>query len=189
MKKTLKKLLAAVLALTVLFTVPVMAFAASDYFDFTGSEVAATSGTWKDDYVGNIKITLFGDARKSASSDFLCKVLVNGKEILTLQKSDVKISFSGNKTVIEFALNKKINHADNYVFEIAEGAFTTAFGKINAAYETEPVSGNLILNTLDIADDELPKSPIEQLIVYLESLEYSFLLYPVIFILKFFVAL
>lgn len=189
MKKTLKKVLALMLALTVVFSIPVIAGAA-DYFDFRTVSAEAVSGTWKKDKVETMQLIIHGDGRRFVGSDVIVSVGsgTSTTNVATFKKDDVKVSFSGDKTVIEFNLNKTLSHGTTYNFEIKEGTFATGTGKLNAAY-VYSTTGNLIIETLEVTPLDIPANPLEQLVRDMERSDYAWLLKPLILIMKWFMSL
>lgn len=191
MKKSLKKVISVFLALVVLFAVPVIAGATEgEHFDFSSASVKAVGGSWKDDYVEKIQITLVGDSKKLVGTGAVISIGTNedADNVGTFDKNQIEVSFSGKNTVITVSLYQKLDHAAEYKFDIKEDAFATDAGKTNASY-IYSTTGNLILETLNLTPFDIPLNPIEKLIYDMEHSEYSWLFYPIIIILKFFVSL
>lgn len=170
MSKTLSKVLAVILSLAVLFALPVFAGAEDNYFSFNGYSVKAVSGNWDDDYVGSVEITLNGSVASVATSGVLLTVGSNSStdNIKTVSVNDASIAISDGKVVITVAYDAVMNHGDTYNFVIAEGAFTSADGKMNSSY-TVSVTGNAVIETIEVED--VPLTPIEKLIVWLEEMD------------------
>lgn len=185
MKKTFKKVLAVILAMTVLAFIPVIAFAA-DGFSISSASIKALSGTWKDDYVERVQITLEGDGRKLATDGAILTVGTNdeGNNMMTVMCSDVSVSFSGKNTVIEFNLNQRLDHGTVYNFVIKEGAFASARNIKNDAYKIS-VTGNALIETVDVTPYDVPHNPIYKFINWMEE-KNATLFAPIIFIIKFF---
>lgn len=190
MTKTLRKVLSVVLALMVVFSIPVIASADDGYFDFDENnyECIATDGNFKTRQVNKIKITLIGAARKVVGTDVILTMGTNdeGDNMLALKKSDMTINFNGDKTIIEFSLNRQLDHSTNYNIYIKEDSFASNDGKVNAGYMIN-TTGNLILASID--DGEYFNNPLGRIVQQLESSEYAWLLYPVILILRWFMSL
>ena len=189
MKNTFKKVLALLLALTVVFSIPVIAGAA-DYFEFKSVSAEAVSGTWKNDKVDTMQLIIHGDGRKFTGTDVIVTVGsgTSKTNVATFRKDDVRVSFSGDKTVIEFDLNKTLDHAATYNFVIKEGTFKSGDGKVNASY-VYSTTGNLLIETIDVTPIDIPANPLEKLVQKMENSEYAWLFKPLIFMMKFFMSL
>ena len=187
MTKTLKKVLAFVLAMTVVFSIPVLASAADSFFDFTDYEIKVTDGDFSGRQVNKMKITLTGAAKKVVGTDVILSFGTNDDEdnIASFKASELSISYSGGKTVIEVPLNKQLDHGTEYSIYIKEGSFASGDGKVNACYIIE-TTGNLILDTIE---EELFVNPLGRLIQKMESSKYAWLLYPIIVMVRFFMSL
>lgn len=187
MKKTLKKVLSAILAMTILFTIPVIAFAADDYFDFDSVTIKALTGTWKKDTVERVQITITGSGRKLLTKDVILTVGTNedADNICSVTLSEATVEFTGKKTIIEFDLNKKLDHGTVYNFLIKEGAFGTTRNAKNNAYKLS-VTGNVIIETLNVTPYDVPNNPIYRWINHMEKSKYRTLLYPIIVVFRFF---
>lgn len=188
MTKTWKKVLSLVLAMMVVFSIPVVASAADSYFDFTNFECIATDGDFSSRQVNKIKITLTGAAKKVVSSDVILTMGTNADadNMYEFKASDLKISFSGDKTVIEFSINEQLDHGTEYNFYIKGGCFASSDGKVNAGYMIN-TTGNLILSAID--NGEYFNNPLGRLIQKMESSKYAWLLYPIIVMVRFFMSL
>ena len=175
MKKTFVKVLSLVLAAVMLFAVPVIGSAAeSSNFDILSGSVSAVSGTWKDDYVENLKV-VFRGPYDFGTNDVILTIGANGStdNVITIRKADIiTSSFSAGSVTITFRLDRRLSHADTYNICVMEGAFTNRTGEVNNEF-TFSTSGNLIIETLEIKQDELPKNPIEKLIILIENWEYG----------------
>ena len=188
MSKTMRKILSFVLALTVVFTIPVIAFAAdTEYFGYSIVSVSAVNGDWKNDYVDTVKIVLRGTGKKTVGTGTVISVGTNedADNIAVFTKGDIKASFSGSNTTIELKLDKTLDHGTEYKFKIHEGAFAASDGKVNYPY-TFTATGNAIIETLN---EELAINPIQKLIVWLQNWEYGWLFKPAILIMQFFLSL
>lgn len=190
MKKSIKKVLSVILAMTILFTIPVIAFAADDTFDFDSVSIRALTGTWKKDTVDRVQITITGAGRKLLTNDVILTVGTNdaANNICTVTLADATVEFTGKKTIIEFDLNKKLDHSKVYNFLIKEGVFGTTRNAENNAYKLS-VTGNVLVETLDVTPYDVPNNPIYRWINYMEESKYRTLLYPVIVIFRFFAGL
>lgn len=188
MKKTFKKVLALLLALTVVFTIPVIACAEDDgKFDYGFVGLEVTDGKWLKNYVNTIKLTIKGDGIKTVGTDVILTMGTNaaGDNMLKLKKSDLKIKFNLDTTTIEFKVDKKLDHAKDYTFCIKEGSFSTSSGTVNSEFKYS-TTGNLIIETIN---EELSENPIGRLVKDMENSDYAWLWFPVIVILKWFMSL
>lgn len=190
MKKSIKTLLSAIIALAVLLTIPVIAFAEDSTFDFKSASVKVISGSWKDDKADRVQVIIVGAGRKLVTDGVILTVGTNEEadNICSVTLADATVNFAGEKTTIEFNLNQNIDHEQVYSFLIPEGAFASSTNAQNNAYKHD-VTGNVILETMNVTPYDVPNNPIYKFINYLEGLKYSFLFYPIIIVLKFFVGL
>ena len=175
MKKTFIKVLSLVLTAVMLFALPVIGSAEEENFNISMGSVAAASGTWKDDYVENLKVELKGTVYGFGSNDVILTIGVNGStdNVITVRTSDIiSSSFSAGAVTVIFRLDRRLSHADTFNICVKEGAFANRNGAVNNEFNIS-TTGNLIIETLEIKQDELPKSPIEQLIVLIENWEYG----------------
>lgn len=175
MKKTFIKVLSLVLAAVMLFALPVIGSAEEKNFNISMGSVAAASGTWKDDYVENLKVELKGTVYGFGTNDVILTIGVNGSadNVITVRKSDIISSnFSAGAVTIIFRLDRRLSHADTFSICVKEGAFANRNGAVNNEFNFN-TTGNLIIETLEIKQDELPKSPIEKLIILIENWEYG----------------
>lgn len=192
MKKTLKKVLAVVLAFTVIFTVPVIAFAEGEVekFDYSLVEIVCTDGVWKDNYVNTLKITVKGAGKAVAGTGVILTAGTNEEadNMLQLTADAVSVSFNGENTILEFTLDKCLDHATEYNFCIKEGAFSSNDAKVNAEYKFS-TTGNLIIETINVTPIDIPANPLEKLVRDMENSKYAGLLKYVIKLLKWFMSL
>lgn len=188
MTKAFKKIFAVLLALTVIFSIPVIAGAEAETFDYQLVSTKAVSGTWKDDYVGRVRIVLSGDGKAFGENDVVLTVGTNetADNFAVIRKSDASVKFENGQTVIEFNLNRTLNHQDEITFAVKEGAFKSADSSMNAGYSFS-VSGNAIIESLD--KEEIAVNPIEKLIILIQDWKYGWLLYPVVLIMQWFLSL
>ena len=190
MKKTLKKVLALLLALTVIFSIPVIACAADDggKFDFTDFDLKVTDGDWLKNKVNKVRITVSGPADRIAASGVILTMGTNAAadNMFTFKRADlIKCTCKNGVTTLEFKVDKKLDHAKDYTFRIVEGAFASNDGTVNSEYK-ETMSGNLIIETIDA---DLSENPIGRLVKDMENSDYAWLWFPVIVILKWFMSL
>lgn len=176
MKKSLKKVISFVLAAIMIFAIPVIGSAAeTENFNISSCEITAESGTWKNDYVENLKVVLRGNCYGFGTSDVILTVGSNGStdNIRVITKSDIiSSSFQAGSVTLVFRVDRVLSHADTYSVYVKEGAFANRSNAVNNAF-TADTTGNAIIETLEIKQDELPKNPIEQLIVLIENWEYG----------------
>lgn len=192
MKKTLKKVISFVLAAIMIFAIPVISSAEEiENFNITSCEISAASGTWKNDYVENLKVVLKGNCYAFGTSDVILTVGVNGgtDNICVITKNDIiSSSFQAGSVTLVFRVDRVLSHADTYSVNVKEGAFVNRNGAVNNAISSS-TTGNAIIETLEIKQDELPKSPIEQLIVLIENWEYGKYFMWVVAIMRWFLSL
>ena len=192
MKKTFTKILSFVLAAVMLLSIPVIA-AAEDAgkFDFTVGQVSAASGKWRDDYVETLKVVIKRGATAYAADGVILTVGTNdtSDNVAVVTRADIiSANFRTNDLTLEFKISCKLNHGDTYTIAIKEGAFKDRNGAVNNEFKFS-ATGNAIIETLDIEDLELQKSPMEQFVVWIDSLEYGWLLYPIKMIILWFLSL
>ena len=176
MKTTLEKVISFVLAAIMIFAVPVISSAEEiANFNIMSSSISAASGTWKNDYVENLKVVLTGSCYAFGTNDVILTVGTNDSadDVCTVTKADIiSSSFQGGSVTLVFRVDRVLTHAYTYKVSVKEGAFANRSGAVNNSY-TASATGNAIIETLEIKQDELPKSPIEQLIVLIENWEYG----------------
>lgn len=188
MTKSIKKIFAVLLTLTVIFSVPVIAGAVDETFDYQLVSTKAVSGRWKDDYAGRFRIVLSGKGNSLGENDVILTFGTNetADNFAVVRKSDASVSFDSGKTVIEFNIDKVLNHQDEITFAIKDGAFKAADGSTNAGYLFK-LSGNAIIESLD--KEEIAVNPIEKLIIKIQEWKYGWMLYPVVLVLQWFLSL
>lgn len=163
MTKTLSKILAVVLSVCMLFSVPVMANAEEiATFAVTGS-LDSVTGNWDTDYAETIAIKIKGGAKLISEG---AAVTVGVGDSLSNIKahnftsSDCVFDTAGNIYVYIPFINY-VSHAETYNFYFAEGTFINEDGAFSEAV-TVTVSGNDIIEKLDV--EHISVKPIEKLI-------------------------
>ena len=188
MTKVFSGAVALLLAVGLLFSLPAISLAADETLEISGCKVTSASGNWNADYVERVRLTL--DCKATAlnitGNNALLTVTYAGNVVKTVTVNDADVSLNGNTVTVEFALSQKLVHADNYDFNFNEGAFKDAGGRTTPAY-TYTESGNMIIEAISVSP--IAVRPIDKLIIYLSSSKYSKLLFPVIFVLKWFASL
>ena len=188
MTKAISKAISLLLAVGLMFSLSAISFAADDSLEISGCDVTSASGNWNADYVERVRLVLNckADRLNLSGSSVLLTVTDADNLIKTVTVNDASVSFSGGTVTVEFSLSQKLVHADNYDFNFSEGAFKDAGGRATAAY-TYSESGNMIIEAINVSPIAI--RPIDKLIIYLSSSKYSKLLFPVIFVLKWFASL
>ncbi len=163
MTKTLSKLLAFVLSVSMLFTVSVMVNAE----EFSTVSVSGTlydvSGNWEDDYAEKITILINGDV-VALAEDAVVTVGAgtSNSNLFSFNAGEISslITPGGGVTVF-VPFNNYVNHAETYNFYFAEGTFVSADGELSEEL-TLSVTGNEIVEKIDV--EHISVSPIEKLI-------------------------
>lgn len=164
MTKTLSKVLAIILSLSVLLAMPVMANAEeAATFAVTGS-LYSVEGDWDSDYAATIAVEVEG-ALSAPNEDAYVSVYVGDATeayINTSIKSlGYALSASEGSIVIFIPFNNYINHAETYTFFFEEGAFVSEDGAVSEELAVE-ITGNEIIEALDV--EHVSTKPIEKLI-------------------------
>lgn len=171
MTKTLSKVMAIILSLSVLFAMPVMA-SAEDVATFavTGS-LYSVEGDWDNDYVETIAIEVKGDF--SAFADDASVFVYTGDEMnesnicLSAKLADIEYllapgsSADGWVVALYIPFKNSVNHAETYTFFFEEGAFVSEDGAVSEEL-TVSVTGNEIIEELEV--EHISVKPIEKLI-------------------------
>ena len=163
MTKTLSKLLAFVLSVSMLFTVSVMVNAE----EFSTVSVSCTlydvSGNWEDDYAEKITIIINGDV-VALAEDAVVTVGAgtSNSNLFSFNAGEISslITPGGGVTVF-VPFNNYVNHAETYNFYFAEGTFVSANGELSEEL-TLSVTGNEIVEKIDV--EHISVRPIEKLI-------------------------
>ena len=163
MTKTLSKLLAFVLSVSMLFTVSVMVNAE----EFSTVSVSGTlydvSGNWEDDYAEKITIIINGDV-VALAEDAVVTVGAgtSNSNLFSFNAGEISslITPGGGVTVF-VPFNNYVNHAETYNFYFAEGTFVSADGELSEEL-TLSVTGNEIVEKIDV--EHISVRPIEKLI-------------------------
>ena len=163
MTKTLSKLLAFVLSVSMLFTVSVMVNAE----EFSTVSVSCTlydvSGNWEDDYAEKITIIINGDV-VALAEDAVVTVGAgtSNSNLFSFNAGEISslITPGGGVTVF-VPFNNYVNHAETYNFYFAEGTFVSADGELSEEL-TLSVTGNEIVEKIDV--EHISVRPIEKLI-------------------------
>lgn len=194
MKNSFKKVLSVILAALMLLIIPVTAFAEGEektFFEFKSGSIRALSGKWKNDYVDMVEIVLEGSAKNYNTDEVILSIGTNASadNILTVKPENIQSAeITANSVKLNIKLDRNINHSATYYIDVKEGAFVNSNGEVNASFRFE-INGNLLVETLEIGQDELPKTPIEQLIYNIEVSKYRWILYPVVLVLRWFISL
>ena len=166
MTKTFSKVLAVVLAVCMLFAVPVMAGAESDKFVLDATSVKAASGNWDSDYIGDVVLTLKGDADEVVATDALVVIYGGTIAIKTVKVDDADIVYGSGKVTITVPFEGKVDHAIDYKFVVVEGAFASEDGATNEE-SSIVISGNALVESLDV--EHISTKPIEKIIDWMYS--------------------
>ena len=169
MTKTFSKVMAAILALCVLFAVPVIASAEDATIKLSNGSVTAVYGDWNTDYVESIIIEVRGDV-SALASDVIVTVGSGDSysNIKTVAVSGSSYEFTSKGSVkVLVPFYAYFDHGETYNFCFPAGTFMDEDGNLSEEY-TFSVSGNAIIETLDA--EHVPTKPIEKLIVWLYSL-------------------
>lgn len=169
MIKTFSKVLAVILALCVLLTLPVIAGAEDASIKLSNGSVAAVYGDWNTDYVESVVIEVRGDVSAFAS-DVIVTVGAgdSSSNIKTVAVSDASYEFTSKGSVkVLVPFYAYFDHGETYNFCFPAGTFMDEDGNLSEEY-TLSVSGNAIIEKLDV--EEVPVTPIQKLIIYLSGL-------------------
>ena len=170
MTKTFSKVLAIILSLCVLFSLPVMAGAEDNTFVITSGDVQKTNqGNWKEDYIGSVTIKLTGDIYDTAS-DVLLTVGAgeSASDLKTIMVKDAAVAVAiGTSVTVSFSIDMAVSHEETYNFYFPAGTFVDEDGNLSEEY-TVSISGNKLVEMLDT--ESIPVTPIQKLIVYLSGL-------------------
>ena len=164
MTKTLSKVLAIILSLSVLLAMPVMANAEeAATFAVTGS-LYSVEGDWDDDYAATIAVEVEG-ALSAPNEDAYVSVYVGDATEAYINTSIKSLGYAlsageGN-IVIFIPFNNYINHAETYTFFFEEGPFVSEDGAVSEELAVE-ITGNEIIEALDV--EHVSTKPIEKLI-------------------------
>ncbi len=171
MTKTLSKVLAIILSLSVLLAMPVMASAEDAATIAVSGSLYSVEGDWDDDYAETIAIEVKGDF--SAFADDASVLVFTGEE---MNASDLYLSAKlealeyllapgssadGWVAVLYIPFKNYINHAETYTFFFEEGTFVSADGELSDEL-TVSVTGNEIVEALEV--EHVSTKPIEKLI-------------------------
>lgn len=182
MTKTFNRFLSVLLAIAVIFSFAVIGSAAEDTFALKSGDAAASTGSFKNNYVGELKITVVADSALTLSDGFALTLSGTDGQNKSYNRSNASVSIDGQKAVITVSFESGMSHASDYTFTVAEGSFTDANGKTNEAFSfTE--SGNLILEHLNV---DRPSTTMQRFIKWLSSWEYAKYIMPIINLLKWF---
>lgn len=163
MTKTLSKLLAFVLSVSMLFTVSVMVNAEEISTVSVSGTLYDVSGNWEDDYAEKITILINGDV-VALAEDAVVTVGAgtSNSNLFSFNAGEISslITPGGGVTVF-VPFNNYVNHAETYNFYFAEGTFVSADGELSEEL-TLSVTGNEIVEKIDV--EHISVSPIEKLI-------------------------
>lgn len=182
MTKTFNRFLSVLLAIAVIFSFAVIGSAAEDTFVFKSGDAAASTGSFKNSYVGELKITVVADSALTLSDGFALTLSGTDGQNRSYDKSNASVSIDGNKAVITVSFESGMSHGADYAFTVAEGSFTDANGKTSEAFAFNE-SGNLILEHLNV---DRPSTTMQRFIKWLSSWEYAKYIMPIINLLKWF---
>lgn len=186
MKKTFKRIISVLLTVLFVCGVPVFAGAEGECFDITSVTVKAVDGNWKSDYVETLEITVKGNISAFVASGVVVSFGNEATGMRAFDVNSVSVKGDGDTAVITFDINSTLSQSEEYSIVINSGVFTSADGKLNNSY-TKKLSGNLIIETLDI--ENIPVNPIEKLIIKINKWKYGWALKPVVLVLEWFLSL
>ena len=164
MTKTFSKFIALVLAVCMLFAVPVVANAEEiATFNVTGV-LDSVDGNWENDYAETITIRVKGYVQTYA--DGAVVTVGTGSETANLFSRNfdglgLVLTPGGGDIYVSVPFGNYVNHAETYNFFFAEGTFVSPDGELSEEL-TVSITGNEIIEALDI--EHISVKPIEKLI-------------------------
>lgn len=182
MTKTVNKFLSVLLAIAMIFSLSVIGFAAGETFGLKSGSAVAASGSFKDKYVANLKITVKSNNALIAADDFSVNIKGTDGQNKTFKSSDAKIEINEKTAVITVAYESAMQHEAEYTVTVAAGSFKDSDGKLSKSYSFS-TTGNLILEKLN---GNRPSTTMQKFIKWLSSWKYADIIKPIIDLLKWF---
>lgn len=163
MTKTLSKVMAIILALSMLFAVPVMAGTEEAATFAVSGSLASVTGNWDTDYAEMIVIKIKGGAKSIGEGAAVTIGFGDSlSNIKTVNVSSADCVFESNGDVLVYVpFINYVDHAATYNFYFAEGTFVSEDGATSEEL-TVNITGNEIIETLDV--EHISVKPIEKLI-------------------------
>lgn len=182
MTKTVNKFLSVLLAIAMIFSLSVIGFAADETFGLKSGSAVAASGSFKDKYVANLKITVKSNNALIVADDFSVNIKGTDGQNKTFKSSDAKIEINEKTAVITVAYESAMQHEAEYTVTVAAGSFKDSDGKLSKSYSFS-TTGNLILEKLN---GNRPSTTMQKFIKWLSSWKYADIIKPIIDLLKWF---
>lgn len=182
MTKTINKILSVLLAIAMIFSLSVIGLAADGIFALKSGSAAATSGSFKNKYVGNLKITVKSNNDLVVADGFSVSIKGTDGQNKKFNASNAQISVDGKTATITVPFESVMSHEADYTVTVAAGSFKENDGNTNKSYSFT-TSGNLILEKLN---GNRPSTTMQKFIKWLSSWKYAYIIQPIIDLLKWF---
>ena len=183
MTKTVNKFFSVFLAIAMIFSLSVIGFAAEETFGLKSGSAVAASGSFKNQYVGNLKITVKSNNELVLTDNFSVNISgTDGQNKIFNSSNANSISIDGKTAVITVPFESAMSHGSDYTITIAAGSFSDPNGKTSTNYSFT-TTGNLILEKLN---GNRPTTTMQKFIKWLSSWKYAYIIQPIINLLKWF---